>query len=176
MIPETLPMIYISNIDDMPHHVRTLAPSHLISVVAPEEQPAPVAEVPAERHLRLAVHDIAEEMAGYIAPGAEHIDELIRFVRDWPAERPLLVHCIAGVSRSTAAALIALVSRSEGSEGEAALRLRARSPHAQPNRRMIALADDLLGCDGRLIASREAMGTGIHGVMRAPLVALPLVP
>jgi hypothetical protein len=63
---------------------------------------------------------------------------------------------------------------------EAAEQLRRAAPHAYPNRRMIALADQLLQCDGRLIAAREAMGPPRLPLTRlslsGPLVQLPLLP
>ena len=88
---------------------------------------------------------------------------LIAFVRAWPHEEaPLLIHCMAGISRSMAAALIALVTKAGGREMEAAGQIRRAAPHAYPNRRMIALADGLLACEGRLVEAREAMGPPPH--------------
>src|ERR1700733_2906200 len=60
-----------------------------------------------ERHLYLALSDIVEPMEGHVLPDAAHLDELLALVRAWDRESPLLIHCFAGVSRSTAAAYIA---------------------------------------------------------------------
>jgi predicted protein tyrosine phosphatase len=98
---------------------------------------------------------------------------LLDFFGSWSGATPLLVHCVAGVSRSTAAALIAFIHKHPGLESEAAQRLRKTAPHAHPNRRMIALADSMLGCDGRLIQARESMGPAVP-VSSGPLIALPL--
>jgi predicted protein tyrosine phosphatase len=54
---------------------------------------------------------------------------------------------------------------------EAAQALRDAAPHAHPNARIIALADQLLGRHGRLIAARSAIGPG-EPVGEAPLIAL----
>ena len=81
----------------------------------------------------------------------------------------MLVHCYAGVSRSTAAALIALAIRAPRREEEAVRALSDAAPHAYPNRRIIALADGLLGLDGRLSLARETMPRP------SPLVEGPLV-
>ncbi len=166
-------MIYISNIDDLATNAGEVRPSHLVSLVEASEQPATPPGIAADRHLRVEIHDILEPEAGCVHPQDHHIRSLVGFIDSWPAEAPLLVHCMAGVSRSTAAALIALVRRSPLSEEEAASHLRSAAPHAHPNRRMIALADALLNCGGRLIAAREAMGPA-RPMLRGPLVGLNL--
>ena len=60
-----------------------------------------------ERHLHLAVSDIVEPMPGQVLADATHLDELLGFVHAWDRAEPMLIHCFAGVSRSTAAAYIA---------------------------------------------------------------------
>ena len=151
-------MIYICSLAAMPGHVRALKPSHLVSLLSAAEQPPTPDGFAPERHHRVAVNDISEPMDGFVLPQDDHIAGLIGFLESWDGGTPLLVHCFAGISRSTAAGLIALTFRHDGREEEAALRLRAAAPHAQPNRRMIELADARLGRDGRLIAALAAMG------------------
>jgi predicted protein tyrosine phosphatase len=99
----------------------------------------------------------------------------VAFLRSWPGDEPLLLHCYAGVSRSMAAALIALCLEHDGRELEAAQILRAAAPHAQPNARMVALADQILGRQGRLVAAKEAMGPATL-VFEGPLVELSPLP
>lgn len=165
--------IYVCGLADLAVHASTLAPSHLISLVPPEEQPPTPACVSGDCHLRLQFDDIAEPKPGFILPEAGHVAALVDFVRGWPCDAPLLIHCLAGVSRSTAAALIALWMKSGGSEAAAARALRRAAPHAQPNERLIELADGLLGCEGRLVAARESMGSGNMSGM-GNLVRLPV--
>jgi predicted protein tyrosine phosphatase len=89
----------------------------------------------------------------------DHIEGLLTFSRTWTREAPLLVHCWAGISRSTAAAYILLCDmRGPGYEAEIARELRELAPHAQPNRLMIRHADQLLAREGRMIAAVESMG------------------
>jgi predicted protein tyrosine phosphatase len=107
-----------------------------------------------------------------VHPGERHIRQLIDFLQDWPGRAPLLVHCYAGISRSTAAALIARVVKS-GNALDAALALRRAAPHARPNSLIIDLADQILGLDGGLIDARQAMGEGISAV-EGTLVELPV--
>jgi predicted protein tyrosine phosphatase len=168
-------MIYVCGLLDLASHVRAVNPSHLVSLVTDEEQPATPAGMLVERHLRVVIHDINEPLDGHILADEQHIAGLIAFMRAWPHEEaPMLVHCMAGISRSMAAALIGLVTKADGREREAAEQLRRAAPHAYPNRRMIALADAILQCDGRLIAAREAMGPP-RLTLSGPLVELPLL-
>ena len=155
-------MIYVCNLRDLPDHVQAVNPSHLVSLVSEEEQPVTPAGMLVDRHLRVVIHDISEPLFGHILADEQHVAGLIAFVRAWPHEEaPLLIHCMAGISRSMAAALIALVTKAGGREMEAAGQIRRAAPHAYPNRRMIALADGLLQCEGRL--SRRARPWGRRG-------------
>lgn len=168
-------MIYVCNLYEMPAHVGRLRPSHLVSLVTPVEQPPTPKEIHAERHLRIEIDDISEPVPGGILPESHDVERLIAFLRVWQHEdAPLVIHCVAGISRSMASALLALVLKAGGREAEAAARMRAAAPHAQPNRRIIALGDEILGLEGRLVAAREAMGPA-RLVMQGPLVRLPLL-
>jgi len=135
-------------------------PSHLISLLSPS---SPAGSWPAStaEHLRLAFHDIAAPQHGLLAPCAEQVAELLAFAARWDPARPLLVHCWAGVSRSTAAALIIACQRTPaGAEMEIAHALRMAAPYATPNPLLVALADELLGRSGRMIAAVAAIGRG----------------
>jgi predicted protein tyrosine phosphatase len=168
-------MIFVCNLHEMPTHVGVLRPSHLISLVTSDEQPPTPDEILIERHLRVEIDDITEPMPGAVLPERHHVESLIAFMRVWQHDDdPLLIHCVAGISRSMASALIALVLKADGSEFEAAQSIRAAAPHAQPNRRIVALADEILGLGGRLIAAREAMGPA-EPMTHGPLVRLPLL-
>ena len=95
-----------------------------------------------------------------IAPGSEHIEEILAFIDRWDQAAPILIHCWAGISRSTATAYIAMCHLNAGSERKAAALMRARAPHAQPNRRVVALADKLMDRKGRMIEAVAEMGPG----------------
>ncbi len=72
----------------------------------------------------------------------------------------MVIHCYAGVSRSPAAAFIALCALTPAPEIEIAEKLRSLSPSATPNRRLVALADTLLARDGRMVAAIDSIGRG----------------
>jgi predicted protein tyrosine phosphatase len=114
-----------------------------------------------ERHLFISVSDIVEPMEGQILPGEVHVRRLIDFARDWRRSEPLLIHCFAGVSRSTAAAFIAACALNPSrSENEIARTIRAASPTANPNALLVALADAQLRRNGRMIEAIEEIGPG----------------
>jgi predicted protein tyrosine phosphatase len=164
--------IFVTSLFDMPHFVRELTPARVVSIIQPELQPPRPEELPEPAHLRVGVHDISEHRDDHILPGQRDIEALVDFVHGWnPDDGALLTHCYAGVSRSTAAALIAATMKT-GDAHWSAIRLRAAAPHAYPNRRIIALADDILGLHGLLIDACEAMGSSSPVGEVGPLTVL----
>jgi predicted protein tyrosine phosphatase len=120
----------------------------------------PVAIQPA-RHLHLAVSDIVEAMPGHVLPDSSHLDQLLGFVDAWDRTEPMLIHCFAGVSRSTAAAYIAACALAPKRDEFAIARtLRAVSPTASPNALLVALADDALERRGRMKEAIAEIGRG----------------
>ncbi len=113
------------------------------------------------RHLTIDISDISAPQDGYVLPADTHIERLLAFVAAWDRRSPLLIHCYAGVSRSTAAAYTAFCALSPDSgEDDVAIRLRAASPTATPNPRLVALADTALGRGGRMITAIAGIGRG----------------
>jgi|RhiMetdeSRZDD1v2_1073273.scaffolds.fasta_scaffold460001_2 predicted protein tyrosine phosphatase len=115
-----------------------------------------------DNHLRLVMHDISEPLPEYDAPNEDHIAQIIDFALAWGGDAPMVVHCWAGISRSTAAAFTALCAiNPEASEEMIARHLREASPTAYPNRLMVRLADEALGRNGRMMRAIEAIGRGV---------------
>ena len=84
---------------------------------------------------------------------------------------PLVIHCHAGVSRSTAAAfIIACALAPSRPENEIADTIRRASHTATPNRRMVAIADAMLKRDGRMVAAIERIGRGSECYEGVPFV------
>lgn len=152
--------IYISSLADMPGLVRRFGVRDLVSIIQPNAQPPTPSEVEPERHYRCPVDDIVEPRPGEVLPQTDHIAELITFLKTWDGEAPLLTHCHAGVSRSSAVALIAHVLQT-GNPVKSVKALRRASLYASPNRRIVALADSIMGFDGALVDARENIGPPI---------------
>jgi predicted protein tyrosine phosphatase len=118
--------------------------------------------IASENHLILAMDDITGPLEGYVAPADEHVAKLLDFVRGWDRAAPLVMHCYAGISRSTAGAYVAACALNPArDELTIAHKLRLASPTATPNFRIVALADRALGRDGRMNAAIEQIGRGV---------------
>jgi predicted protein tyrosine phosphatase len=162
-------MIHVCSLSRLNETIADTGARHVVSLIGDEgrlERPAAIAP---ENHLWLRLHDISSPLDGYIMPGEAHVAELLDFVRGWDRRAPLVVHCYMGISRSTASAFAAVCAlnprRGEDSIAQA---LRAASPTATPNSRIVSIADRLLGRGGRMTAAIETIGRGIMTVEAEP--------
>lgn len=131
--------------------VKLRAPERIVSLLDPEYDFPHTGPEYLERHLRLPVHDIPAPVVGLVAPTAAHMADLLEFLRGWTSTRPILIHCFAGFSRSTATAFItACLHNPDIPEVRIANALRHASPLARPNLGLARLADAALGRNGRL--------------------------
>ncbi|HJZ32905.1 MAG TPA: protein tyrosine phosphatase [Hyphomicrobiaceae bacterium] len=162
-------MLHVCPLSAVPSLVANARASHLITLLQNEvlvERPAGILP---ERHLRIHMHDIAEPLLGFVAPDQNHIAAIIAFAHAWAGQGPMVVHCWAGISRSTAAAYTALCSiNPDVPEDLIAERLRRASPTAYPNRLMIRLADQALGRGGRMVRAVDAIGRGVVAAEARP--------
>ena len=142
-------------------------PARLMSLLAPH-QDAPDAPRGLPR-LTLRFHDIDTPSPGLIAPNKAMIGDMLAFGAAWSEPGPLLIHCWMGISRSTAAAFIlACAADASRDELEIALALRRASPTATPNPLVVALADEHLARDGRLVAAAASIGRGDEAACGSP--------
>jgi predicted protein tyrosine phosphatase len=126
--------------------------TYLISI-GDGDDPLPLGYGQVERKSRLRIADVVTD-EGATEEDVLGIIELARQLRS--ESGTVLIHCEAGVSRSTAVALIMYVCwLGPGHEDEAMRRVVAQRPCAIPNRRIVALADNLLDLDGRLLQARD---------------------
>jgi predicted protein tyrosine phosphatase len=113
-----------------------------------------------DHKLRLLIADVVTE-EGATEEDVQRIIQLAEQLRSLNGK--VLIHCEAGVSRSTAAALIIYACwLGRGREHEAMERVIARRPIAIPNRRMVKLADGLLQLGGRLVQARDDLIFYVH--------------
>lgn len=169
-----MPTLHVSPLSKLDATVAACGASHLVTLInvnTKVERPAGIEE---SRHLFLGMSDISQPMDGHVLAGGEHVERLVAFVKTWDRAAPLVIHCWAGISRSTAAAYItACALAPQRDEEEAAAALRAASPSATPNARLVALADVMLGRDGRMVRAIERIGRGADAFEGTPFV-LPL--
>jgi predicted protein tyrosine phosphatase len=163
-------VIHVCSLSAVPDVVVGCGAGHLVTCLADIEAAQTPLGILAGRHLRLRMHDIDSEQAGYIAPAAAHVADLVDFVRSWDHRAPMVIHCYAGISRSTAAAYIALCALNPATpETVIARRLREVSAAATPNRRLVSLADAALGRSGRMVEATSGIGQGEFS-LAAPFV------
>jgi predicted protein tyrosine phosphatase len=144
----------ICGIDELPNH-RARGVTHLLSILDPD-YPDPLTDYPAHQRLTLRFHDAVGPGPGLVPPNREHVEELLAFGRTLPGGDPshLLVHCHAGVSRSTAAmAGLLLQAHPEASEDALLRHISLIRRQAWPNSIMIGHVDDILGREGRLVTA-----------------------
>lgn len=136
-------------------------PGSVVSLLSTGHEPFRPAGMAGERQLHLSIHDITADRPGLVTPARAHVDALLDFARRWEGSAPLLIHCYAGVSRSPAAAfIVAAALRPRRDEATLAAELRALSPSATPNLRLVELADAALERDGRMVRAIGNVGRG----------------
>ena len=161
--------LHVCSLSRLEETVERTGARHIVTLLSDASGVIRPAGISEENHLRLLASDITEPLEGHILPGTAHVEKLIRFVKEWDQQAPLVIHCWAGISRSTAAAYIsASVLNPSLDEDELATRLRMAAPSATPNPRIIALADSLLNRDGRMIKSIAAIGRGADAFEGTP--------
>jgi predicted protein tyrosine phosphatase len=150
--------ISICGIEELTGHCET-GVSHVLSILDPD-WPVPEAFGQYGEHakLELRFHDVIEDAPGMTAPRQEHVAELLAFGRDLMAEPAedahLLVHCHAGVSRSTASmALILAQARPDLPADRIFAEILRIRPQAWPNLRILEMGDAELGRKGELAAA-----------------------
>jgi len=139
--------------------------THVVSINNPEEgPPAPLEKHPG-KHLVLHFHDISVNpgKGDFTKPGRDHVKAIIKFAKDIDEDSEVLCHCAAGISRSSAAALIILATKMKISSINAMKAVQdvlAIKSIIHPNAIMVRLADEELGWDGRLMAAHSSTFTG----------------
>jgi predicted protein tyrosine phosphatase len=152
-------MIHVCSLSRLHRTVEDTGAQHIVTLLKDVDLVRrPDTIVPAN-HLVLGMDDITEPLTGYVAPADDHVMKLIAFVRRWDRMKPLVIHCYAGISRSTAGAFVAACALSpQRDEQSIAQALRRASATAAPNLRIVSLADRVLGREGRMTSAIEMIG------------------
>ena len=135
--------------------------THVLSILDPDwPDPPAFAAFPPHHRLALRFNDIIDPRPDQLAPASADVARLLAFGRepDLTAGSHLLIHCHAGVSRSTAAAALILAQARPDRAGREALEAVAQlRPRAWPNLRILEFGDALLGRNGELVAAVAAI-------------------
>jgi predicted protein tyrosine phosphatase len=154
-------MIHVCSLARLHDTVNETGARHIVTllrIVDRVQRPATVDEI---NHLILGMDDITEPLDGYTHPGEEHVSRLIEFAQRWDRKAPMVIHCYAGISRSTAGAFVtACALNPKRDEAKIAQAIRDGSATATPNMRIVTLADQMLGRGGRMIGAVQSIGTG----------------
>lgn len=155
-------MIHVCSLARLPETVELTGARHIITVMGRVDRVTRPATILPGNHLLVSMDDIVAPAEGFNPPNAGHVEKLLDFARRWDRTAPLVVHCFAGISRSSATAFAAACALNpQRSELAIAQQIRDASPSAYPNRLIVQLADDLLGRQGRMIAAIDEIGPGI---------------
>lgn len=101
-------------------------------------------------HLVLRFEDVDVADESVALPRPDHVRSVLEFARQ-NTEGKLLVHCKAGVARSTALALAVMADRmGAGREADAVEELLRVRPESAPNLLLLGFADDVLERGGAL--------------------------
>jgi predicted protein tyrosine phosphatase len=163
---ETMPIPFrltVCGLDELAAHAAAGA-THVLSILDPGwPEPEILRAFAVHRRLRLHFHDVIEPLPGWTAPERWDVELLLAFGRDVAgadgadAGVHLLVHCHAGVSRSTAAAILILAQlRTDRPADEAVAEVARLRPRAWPNLRILELGDAALGRGGAIVSAARA--------------------
>jgi predicted protein tyrosine phosphatase len=155
-------MIHVCSLARLHDTVAETRASHIVTLLRLIDRVQRPTSVVEANHLVLGMDDIMMPIDGYIHPAEEHVHDLIRFVQRWDRQAPVVIHCYAGISRSTAGAFITACALNPGrDEAKIARAIRGSSKTAMPNIMLVGHADRILGRNGRMIAAVEALGPGL---------------
>lgn len=154
-------MIHVCSLSRLHDTVDETGARHVVTLMRDVELVVRPAAIAHANHLILQMDDISDPIDGYTPPADDHVAELISFVRAWDRAAPLVIHCYAGISRSTAGAFVAVCALNpERDEAAIAQHLRRASASATPNIRIITIADRMLERRGRMVEAITAIGRG----------------
>jgi predicted protein tyrosine phosphatase len=162
MANEELPFqITVCGLEELASHAGKV--SHVLSILDPG-RPAPDVFGSYGEHARLELrfHDVIDDTPGLEPPQPGHVAEVLAFgrdiLRDPKRERHLLVHCHAGISRSSASMTLLLAQAQPHLPAKEILsQVLAIREKAWPNVRILAFGEEQLGRTGDITAAVGAI-------------------
>jgi predicted protein tyrosine phosphatase len=162
-------MIHVCSLARLHDTVAQTRASHMVTLLRAVDYVERPSSIAAANHLVLGMDDIASPLDGYTHPAEEHVVELVEFIRRWDRRAPLVMHCYAGISRSTAGAFISACALNPGRDETAIARtIRRASATAMPNIMLVSHGDRILRRNGRMIEAVMALGPGLPATEGEP--------
>ena len=153
--------IIVCSLDDMGDVVANVSAGQLVSLINGQMMPPTPVTLDQNQHLKLSMNDIENPVSGQVTPSTQHVEQLVEFTLQWDQQHPMVIHCWAGISRSTAAAFISLCALNpQTSEHQIAQTMRENSATATPNSLLVSCADQVLGRSGQMVKAIDAIGRG----------------
>lgn len=155
-------VIRVGGLHTIPTDIPSFRPTHLLGILDPLMPEPAIYDHEPESRVSLLLRFLDIEEGESEGPATDHVEAIIGFVdrvhrecRRAPAR--LLIHCHAGVSRSTASAYLARVREMGVDRADEAFQDLLRiTVNPWPNRRLVQLADEALTASGRLLAPLDA--------------------
>lgn len=142
-------MFTVCSKNQVRQRVKAVNATHLITMLDPGDKIWRPSRIPRENHLWLAFKD-EEDPTSRFAPTEEHCKIILEFGANLPSDSVTVVHCFAGMCRSTSSAF-ALFVQKHGLDSIWIGRqwLQEDRPQAMPNMLMAKHFDKLLNANGK---------------------------
>lgn len=147
--------ISITSVDKVPAYVQFKSVTHIVSLLWKEEKDELrlPSSFPRENWLSVEMNDVASRHHSG-APTRGQVNYVLEWIKQLPEDAHVLIHCFAGISRSTAIALSAKVMQGMPID-EAVAWLKDHRPVACPNPIITKYADEILEAKGELHSAAE---------------------
>ena len=170
-------MIVVSPLDRAEEAFRQYKPAYVVSILDSDEPTPPLFDsLSADNHIKLISNCARIDDEGCDG-GSLRCDKILELAKRWAQDgknAPILIHCNEGAARSMAVAYILMCAvDTDCSEKDAAARLRAAAPHADPNLLLISEADAAMNRNDRMIEAILDL-CPCSSTVGAPIVTLPL--
>ena len=157
--------IWVCGKHEVDEYANRHRPSHLLTILDVGDSLQTPFGIRPTNHKSLNFWD-TEKPTKSNSPSVVHCEEIINWAKELPQDSTLLVHCYAGMSRSTATAMAISVLQngleSIGSVGDWIVGIR---PIAMPNMLMAEHYDHLLSADGEFFQACLAVNTRANGYL-----------
>lgn len=143
-------MFTICSKNQVRSRVKQVDATHLITMLDVGDYIVTPSRIDPENHLKLAFDD-EENRFALRAPTIDHCRKILEFGAALPDDAVTVVHCFAGMCRSTAAGLALWIQKNGKDTVRARAWLAEDRPEAMPNMLMAQYFDDLLEMDGEFV-------------------------